>query len=118
MNRLEKQAIKAVYESLVRNPDEWTRGKYQVKNGTTGAVVWVGNSHYGLDIKVNGVEIGGVTHTSSAFGRLIPWRRKIWNAAMEISAPVSYADSREGKLSHWLAENAANSNTNNKESQP
>ena len=116
MNKLEKQVIEAVYESLVRNPDEWTRDKWGVENGTTGAVVWLANSHFGLDIKVNGVKIGGVTDASSTFGRLIPWRRKIWNAAMEISAPVSYADSREGKLSHWLAENAANNNTNNKES--
>lgn len=80
-----REALQIIYDSLRREPDKWTRTRFQLENAELGASVWVCNGYYGLGVSIDGREIaGGVTGLSTFFGRFIPWRRKIGGAAFAI----------------------------------
>lgn len=81
------EVVRAIIASINDHPEEWAASRYQVTH-RSGVSVWIGNSHYGVDISVDGAKVlGGVTAASSFFGALIPWRRKILRAARMLNPP-------------------------------
>lgn len=82
--------VDAIIASFDDPRAEWKFDRYSAESRVLDCEVWIGNSHYGLAVtfknKVDGwtqstTKFGGVTAISSFFGPLIPWRRRLLNAA-------------------------------------
>lgn len=72
-----KLLIDYCLRSLRDHPEQWEFDEYEAINKAAKIRIWVANKHYGLEIKIPGFSVGGVT----PFGCfLTPWRRKIRQA--------------------------------------
>lgn len=65
--------------SLAMEPEAWSFDVFRAKH-TSGVTVWIANGSYGLDIRDEGIEIGGVTPFSILFG-WATWRGRVYRAA-------------------------------------
>lgn len=100
MTSLEKQIIAIVLDSLRNSPQDWETSHFEAKSKSLRAEVWVANSYYGVEIRIPGIRIGGVTGPSVLLGRWIPWRRKIYRAAKAIQEGRDLKVVRDWVLAH------------------
>lgn len=82
MNREDRQIIEWAINSLSNNPGAWTRGHYRAEH-TSGISVWIANGPSCLRI----VTDDNFSHGPGGLnllGILVPWRFRLWRAAMSI----------------------------------
>lgn len=87
--RLPPDIEAVVLDSLQNRPEEWTWKEdwgnvYNVDNAKLGCSVFVADRYYGLTVEFPERKFGGVTDCSTFFGPLIPWRRRIYRAAVAL----------------------------------
>lgn len=77
-----KKFVDAVVKSFDEHPEDWVFDGFRAVNSRAKIIVWLANGRYGLSVN----EVGGVTFVSAFFGWCIPWRVRVWNAAMRAQA--------------------------------
>lgn len=78
-----KAVVDAVVWSLEYESGDWVLGEYHWDNPKRQMTVWIANSYYGLRVGYRGISVGGVTCSSSFFGAITPWRRRVFAAVRQ-----------------------------------
>lgn len=85
MSAVERRVLAIVEASLDMSPAEWEFTPYEAVNRRLGASIWIANGYYGVSVRLDIYEVGGVTAFSSFFGWLT-WRRRILDKVVLVQA--------------------------------
>lgn len=69
MNKIKKQALNIVLESLKNNPEDWKFTRYEATNKKIKANIWLENRYYFTTMNLGPVMVGGL----ACFWMFCPW---------------------------------------------
>lgn len=103
MDAKTRSLLGAVIASLRDEPEAWVFDGYKQYHHDNDTSVWCANSYYGVHLEVWGMIVLG--DDVSVFGCLVPWRRRLLNAALAVAA-AKRGDALSDVISDsgWLAQ--------------